>query len=333
MLIVYNGEAHLARALDAILAQGFTDFEVIAVNDGSTDRTAEILLRYTDKDKRVKVFTNERNSGLTFTRNVALSQCHGKYIVVNDSDDVSLPGRFQTQFEYMERHPDVVVCGTWAYRIYPGGTKVEWRFPVSDEANRVRMLEGCPNLNSTVIIRNEAIKRQGLKFRNGYASSEDFKLFSELSFGGKIINLPLFFVDYYMHEQQQTKLQKPDMIRDAAKVPLELLKDTGMDVQFGGTEQNAFTKAFAFSYPMQTDEISFLIHLYQRIVAHNEQCGFFDQALLHQFLGKKLYEVCFHSTKLNGLASQYLYRSAGFIKVNDSYRDKFKLFVKALLRL
>ena len=109
IMSVYNGEEYLAEAIDSVLGQSFSDFELIVINDCSTDGTSEILCKYASLDARVKVHTNEVNLRLPSSLNKAISLAEGKYIARMDADDICLPDRLEKQFEFMESHPDVAL--------------------------------------------------------------------------------------------------------------------------------------------------------------------------------------------------------------------------------
>ncbi len=109
LMAVYNGERYLREAVDGVLAQTFTDFEFVIVDDGSTDRTAAILDSYSDP--RIRRITNPANVGLTKSLNIGLARCTGRYIARQDDDDVSRPERLARQVEFLEAHPDVVLLG------------------------------------------------------------------------------------------------------------------------------------------------------------------------------------------------------------------------------
>src|SRR5687768_2170096 len=106
---VYNTAAYLRESIESILTQTFKDFEFIIINDGSADNSEEIILGY--NDQRIKYLKNEVNKGYVFSLNRALKIATGKYIARLDSDDLSLPGRLMAQYNFMENHPQVIVCG------------------------------------------------------------------------------------------------------------------------------------------------------------------------------------------------------------------------------
>ena len=106
----YNAEKYIREAIESILNQTYTDFEFIIINDGSTDKTKEIIKSYSDP--RIVYMENEENSGIVVTLNKGLKCAQGEYIARMDSDDISLPDRFEKQIAYMDKHKDVGVLGT-----------------------------------------------------------------------------------------------------------------------------------------------------------------------------------------------------------------------------
>ena len=109
IMSVYNGEEYLREAIDSVLKQSFSDFELIIINNCSTDHTGEILARYASLDARVKVHTNEVNLRLPSSLNKAISLAEGKYIARMDADDICMPDRLEKQYDFMESHPDIAL--------------------------------------------------------------------------------------------------------------------------------------------------------------------------------------------------------------------------------
>src|ERR1043165_9066720 len=110
LMAVYNGEPFLAKAIDSILAQTYEDFELLVVDDGSTDATPDIVRSY--GDRRVRTVRNPRNIGLARSLNVGLAEARGALVARHDADDLSYPDRFRRQVEFLAAHPDVAVLGT-----------------------------------------------------------------------------------------------------------------------------------------------------------------------------------------------------------------------------
>ena len=114
VMSVYNGEKYLKRSIDSILNQTFKDFEFIIINDGSTDKSLEIIKSY-DDDRIVLI--DQENKGLTKSLNIGIKTASGKYIARQDADDVSLPDRLKKQVDFLEVREDVVLLGCRAYEV------------------------------------------------------------------------------------------------------------------------------------------------------------------------------------------------------------------------
>lgn len=114
IMSVYNGGPHLKQSIESILKQSFRNFELI-IDDASSDESILIIERF--DDKRIKLIRNSENRGLTLNLITAVSIAKGELIARMDSDDVSLPNRFEKQVEYLTKHSDVDICGSWAYTI------------------------------------------------------------------------------------------------------------------------------------------------------------------------------------------------------------------------
>jgi len=109
---VYNREKYLRDAVNSILNQTFQDFEFIIIDDGSTDQTPQIIDEYKKNDQRIISFQQPQNCGVVNARNKGLEMARGEYLAVMDSDDISLPHRLETQYRFLETHPNIGVVGS-----------------------------------------------------------------------------------------------------------------------------------------------------------------------------------------------------------------------------
>ena len=110
LMTAYNAAKYIADALDSVLAQSFGDFELIVVDNGSTDNTQDILSRY--RDKRIVKIKNRKNLTVTESRNVGGTYTRGEFLAVHDADDLSDPDRFLKQVAFLDKHDEVGVLGT-----------------------------------------------------------------------------------------------------------------------------------------------------------------------------------------------------------------------------
>lgn len=188
VLCVHNGERFLSAAIDSILSQSFTDFELIIVDDGSTDRSSEIMTGY--RDPRISI-VHEANLGYAAASNRGISEATGKYIAKVDDDDIALPTRLEKQFEFLERHPDHVVVGSWADWITENGRLVYTsRIPEHDGELQSRLPFSMPVPHAGSLYRTSALRGVGgYKNLGRYFYNEDVLLMIDLARIGKFANI------------------------------------------------------------------------------------------------------------------------------------------------
>jgi glycosyltransferase involved in cell wall biosynthesis len=124
---VYNGEKYLADSLDSVLCQTYQNWELIIINDGSTDSTEQLILNY--QDKRIKYLRNDDNKGIIFSLNRGLRESKGVYIARLDADDIALPFRIEKQVEFLSENPDYVMCGSYFQTIDSKGNLLKAILP------------------------------------------------------------------------------------------------------------------------------------------------------------------------------------------------------------
>lgn len=189
VLPVYNGASYLEDAVKSVLDQTDVNFELIILNDGSRDCSAEILDQYSDS--RIKVI-HQSNMGLAATLNKGINLARGNFIARQDQDDLMLPGRLARQLSFLEKYPEVAMVGTWAQiRV---GDMPDGRMhahPSSAEVLRTRLLFDNPFVHSSMMIRTDIAQELG-----GYSEDklrqppEDYEFWSRIARLHKVSNLP-----------------------------------------------------------------------------------------------------------------------------------------------
>lgn len=198
----YNCEEYIADAIKSIIDQDFKDFEFIIVNDGSTDKTEEIILSF--EDPRIIVIQNEYNIGNYPSRNIGIKRAKGKYIAIMDSDDIALPDRLNKQFNYLENNPDTIAVGTQFYSI---GMEFDRVNPLQYKDICAGLLYDNCILHPSLLIRKDIlIELNGYNEKFTYAS--DYDLVCRLSLIGKIENLPDYCMYYRWHKGQISNSKK-----------------------------------------------------------------------------------------------------------------------------
>ncbi|MEA2336097.1 MAG: hypothetical protein QOE82_104 [Thermoanaerobaculia bacterium] len=199
LMSVHNGEAYLREAIDSILCQTFRDFELLVIDDASTDGTASILASYADP--RLRVVRNESNRGLTASLNIGLRLARGELIARHDADDRSHPSRFALQIDFLNANPNVAVLGS-AYRNFTGdGGRPTRIHPVCTTMLGIRwqLLFGSPLAHSSVMFRRSVILDELGGYDETFAASQDFDLWSRASRKHVLANLREPLVELRVH--------------------------------------------------------------------------------------------------------------------------------------
>jgi len=204
VLPVYNCKRYIADAISSILSQKFDSFELIVVNDGSTDGTTEILNDF--KHQKLRIFTNTENKGLVYSLNLAINNAIGKYICRMDADDIATTNRLQVQYNYLEHNKNISCVGCQGYNINEKGLvigKTIWRR--NTFMLKFFMLIGNnPVGHPFAMIKKEAITDVG-GYREEYFGAEDIDLWLRiLKNGGLFANCPEYLMKYRLHESQIT---------------------------------------------------------------------------------------------------------------------------------
>lgn len=202
LMSVYNEKAeYLNIAIQSILDQTFHDFEFIIVDDGSTDGCQELIKQY--KDDRIVVVSNPQNYGLTKSLNIGLRMARGKYIARMDSDDCSYPERLALQYDYMERHPEIDILGSWVKK---GRKTIKSCGSVTSKWRYARMLFGNVGIyHPTAFMRIDFLRDNGLYYDENMKKAQDFELWVKGLEKGRMYVFPQVLLDYRVHDMQISK--------------------------------------------------------------------------------------------------------------------------------
>lgn len=203
ILPVYNAEPYLAECLDSLLAQTMPNFEVLAVNDGSKDRSGEILNEYTEKDDRIKVHHFVQNQGEPAAVRHAWSLAQGKYLARMDNDDVCLPERFEKQVDYLDRNINTCVLGTWSYSLAQDQPLSLSARPLYDSEIKASLVVARGNIsNPTAMWRKKWFDEQKITYGT-LANVSDYGLWVDCMLaGGVFANLKQPLLKYRLHPKQ-----------------------------------------------------------------------------------------------------------------------------------
>lgn len=226
---VYNAQRYLRQAVESVLGQSFTDFELIAVDDGSKDDSLAILREYGAKDRRVKV-VSRANTGIVGALNDGLKAAEGELVARMDSDDLATPDRFEKQVAFLRQNPDHVLVGSQVMLMDAEGAalcaKLDTEY--THEAIDAAHLAGrWPLVHPTIMVRREAILRAGA-YREKYQWLEDLDLFLRMAEVGKLASLKDVLVHYRLHTGSVCHTRESDQDRIRPELEAEVYARRGI---------------------------------------------------------------------------------------------------------
>jgi glycosyltransferase involved in cell wall biosynthesis len=215
---VFNAEKFLAEAVESILGQTFTDFELLVVDDGSTDRSIEILESF--GDRRIRISRNDRNRGRSYTRNRGIELARGEYLSVLDADDLCEPDRLERQVQFLDAHPNVAAVGSSATYIDENSNAAYiCRVPASNDEIHQRIFQSNCFVHSSVTFRRQVLIDIG-GYNPDLQQAEDYELFLRLIAHHRLANIEEPLVQYRIHPDQvsQRELSKQRDLADRVRV-------------------------------------------------------------------------------------------------------------------
>lgn len=321
LLPVYNCELYIQTAVESILNQTFTDFELLVIDDASTDATVSILKKI--DDSRIQLIEKTVNSGYTNSLNYGLRQAKGQYIARMDGDDISYPERFAKQITYLETHPEVVVCGT-TYKIVGNDKRIT--LPEHHEAIKISLLWGNCISHPSVMIRKKVLDQYSIQYDTSKEPAEDYDMWVRLLSLGKLHNLQEVLLEYRVYGNQVSRKRAEEQKKNDIAAKLKLLQYLG--VQWDDSEFKFLERQFG-----KTEEVSFQdLKIFKQIQKRLELANtsvFFESKRFSQYLIDLEADVlrkCFLKQKRYSLSMYLEYLLA-------KYKWKAKLTLKQELKL
>ena len=269
---VYNGEIYLAAAIDSILAQSLSDFELILVDDGSQDDSISIMRAYQERDDRIKIFQLERNMGMADARNYGIAKATGEYITTMDCDDISLPQRLQLQVDFLEANAEVGAVGTSGQAMNEDLSSLLFELKAPQEHCLIVLANfvGVSFIYTTVMVRRTIMRAVG-GYQMGRRSGEERELYWRMLWETRtrFANLPENLYLYRQHENSFS-MNRDEQLKaetlDARANMLRQLWDEAPDATVRRFEYMALGRRL--SWPARRAARRDLERLVKSIVAH-----------------------------------------------------------------
>lgn len=218
---VRNAETYISESIQSILSQSFEDFELIVIDDGSTDRTNEIMRSYDDN----RLLCLEGAHDFIASLNKGLMTSRGKYIARMDADDIMHPDRLKVQYSIMEEEPQITVCSSWAYLLNDTSRQgVIGAISGLVENPFLELLQANFVIHPSVMMRKHFLEDNNLLYQDGYDCAEDYKFWFEVVKSGGVLYVdsqPL--IHYRISKDQVSTLKRDVQQRTAERIALEIL--------------------------------------------------------------------------------------------------------------
>lgn len=277
---VYNCEQYVTEAIESILNQTLTDFELIIVDDHSTDNTREIVRSFTDP--RVNLLVKPENTGISSCLNIGLELARGEYIARMDGDDISYLNRLVIQVDYLQQNPNIVLCGAW-FECIP--TKEVIKHPTHHEDIKIALLNYCALGHSTVMFRKQIFITHKLQYNSEFEPAEDYNLWTKVISFGEIANIPEVLLQYRIHNsqvsQKRSLLQKHKAnlcIQTMLYKPLEEI--TKEDIAISDL-------ALQTKILPTTNTLYQVINWFEQLIAANKKNTFYKKSEFNVFISLK----------------------------------------------
>jgi hypothetical protein len=282
ILPAYNAEKYIEESIESILKQTFNDFELIVINDGSTDQTKEKILSFTDK--RIRYIENKKNLGLIDTLNKGLFFSNGVYIARMDADDLCKENRFEKQIDFFLKDRDVDILGT---NIHLLNSESYIKYKLTNEENRIELLLQPVVAHPSVMMKKESIQKHRLFYDKAADCAEDYKLWIDATLCGlSIKNIGEYLLDYRIHTNQISTKYRQQQIEISNYIRIVYAECFFKSIIKGNErEYLCLMLGVNLNFREQKREIHYL---FDNLLHENNVKGYFDRGLFELFLRKRL---------------------------------------------
>ncbi len=234
LMPVFNGERFIGEAIQSILGQTFADFELLVINDGSTDGSLSVVEEYAAHDRRIRVVSRE-NRGLVATLNEGIDLARGAYLARMDCDDISFPMRLQRQRDFMHAHPECVLCGSSSLIINPDGRVIKkWNVPIPDWTSfYIFSCFSTPFVHSSAFLNLDLLRGGDFYYDRQYSCAEDFDLWRRLSAHHPCAVLDDFLVAWRDHRHGVCRSRRDEQMEQIARIVEKNIDSEWLDVSPG----------------------------------------------------------------------------------------------------
>lgn len=296
LMPVHNGAAYLSDAIASIIRQSFDDFELLIVDDASTDASAQIIHSFCDP--RIRLVQSHERIRICRALNLGLEQARGKYIARMDADDISHKYRLATQVRFMEQCSEIGMCGTWARRIKADKLIQHYRRPSGYENIRAYALFDNPFIHASMMIRRQALEQNHLHYDETFVTAQDYDLWSRTFNYFPSENLRRTLLDSREHDQSVTHNAASDTDENACRIARRFLAELGL---MPNEEEIRFHRQLGtIRWPVSPDYTTIIRaeNWLLSLIVRNRHFRFFEPRALKRAVDSIWYGICYHGLPL-----------------------------------
>lgn len=291
VLPVYNVASFIKEAIDSILNQTIQDFEIIVIDDCSTDKTIEIVKSY--NDERIRILTKSENKGLIDSLNIGFNAAKGKYIARMDGDDISDLKRFEKQLYVLENNPEIKVCGSWLQAF--GKENKIIKHKEHHEQILVNMMVHCSMSLGSVMLDRVWAKEES--FDENKKHVEDYDFWSRVIWKGKVYNIQEVLYKYRIHETQVSKTYNE--IQRKGDIPIKLVFFKKLNYNPNRFEDRFLEKMFLQNEFFSIEEFSLFLEWLKTLQKQNNKLEIYNKSdfnkVVNSYKTSLIYKIYFHS--------------------------------------
>lgn len=324
---VYNAEKYLNEAIDSVLNQTYSSFELIILNDNSSDTSKAIIESYLAKDSRIFFIDKETNVGPANLRNEGFELARGTFIALLDADDIAKPTRFEKQIAVLNNNPEIGVCGSWFTSF---GEKVPNKIikhPDAHDQIKVNFLIDCTLGNSTAFFRKKFLG--DVRYDSEYVPVEDYHLWSRLIVKTQFHIIQESLVNYRIHDTNISQTKIENVKKSNRRIKIELLKQ--FDIEETNPNIDAFINLIEGQKGLTFIEIKAVCECDTFLKNQNKKLGNFNADLLEKMLLKSLKRIVRKAKKQNFTQLNYIKKNQKKLYQSINILDKIALNIKAIL--
>jgi glycosyltransferase involved in cell wall biosynthesis len=319
---VYNGELYIEEAINSIVNQTFTDFDLIILNDNSSDSTVAIIEKIREKDDRIILINKTKNEGPANLRNEGIEMAKTEYVALLDADDIAMPTRFEKQISILDSNPNLGLCGTW-FTIFGDKKEKVLKHSEKHEDLKVQFLHSCGLGNSTVMFRKSMIG--DLRFEHQYVPAEDYGLWSEFIAKSEFYNIPESLVRYRWHPGNISQTKEENL--RIAEVAIKKRQLERLEIDSNDENSSYYVNAVSLKRKQNAEDIIKTIEASKVLKQKNDKLKVYNQAIFCEHIDRMIIRTIRNSKDHNTTFFKYVKNDSGYFN-KISFLDKIIFYFK-----